>query len=886
MITERQSDTPFEQPIPRKLFLIGFLAILATLNIDELQAQSIPETERAALISLYESTDGDNWKDNTNWNGPVGTECSWYGVNCSAGAVYYLNLSENNLNGKIPAAIGNLTRLKYLYLYANSLSGVIPSELGNLTELQFLYLFGNSLSGVIPPELWNLIQLEQLQLQRNLLSGSIPATIGNLTKLEYLSFHTNSLSGSIPETLGDLAMLNRLYLAENSLTGKIPAQIGNLIKLEFLDLSGNSLSGVIPHELGNLIQLTSIQLASDKQYIGELPDSIKNLPNISYKNDFHSLRFIDFDVDYDGIPDSYDLDTSRADQYKKIKEKDYTILFSENGVIVNLVYPTLHKFMKGGSSNEIDREISNIIYEHFSDDFDWLMVAPVCTLCARTNYNKQIAPIASGLGLENEDSDFSALYGTSGGLNNYMFLVSPAGLGKNGAGTHEIMHTWAASHMFESTNVGHNGFSNIGGMLGGWKPNTLRNLGGNTYQIETLNDDSEKAVASNGWGTPRIPYSKFELYLAGLIAPEEVDYDIKLAKGFTWLDLYKGTFGASSIETTTVNDFIKKFGPRIPNHLNSQKIFEAMQVIVSEKPLTKEDINEYSGHVFWLQSTKDDGDDSAFNFWESTLGKAQVSFNQSDHVISKAINFRHGNLAPVIDLQNVARVFKDQDGVAGEKGILAPTLSDDGEISTVQWSINGEVVASGQTPTISLADGVSILTILVTDNDFETTSAVITIDVKAPFNVDSTWKKPFNGVPPKDSLNLSFNNIGSYDFSNKIISSCLRLTTNGEPISYNGISQLEVNFAVVSDELGIIRLINSRNFNSLNLLDSNDEKPDCSGQFDTSTNVYADTIETTFSYSGLQDMVISIVKTFDMKFTLYDGENLLFRLDSFRELTP
>ena len=110
--------------------------------------------------------------------------------------------------------------------------------------------------------------------------------------------------------------------------------------------------------------------------------------------------------------------------------------------------------------------------------------------------------------------------------------------------------------------------------------------------------------------------------------------------------------------------------------------------------------------------------------------------------------------------------------------------------------------------------------------------------------------------------------------------------TNGEPISYNGISQLEVNFAVVSDELGIIRLINSRNFNSLNLLDSNDEEPDCSGQFDTSTNVYADTIETTFSYSGLQDMVISIVKTFDMKFTLYDGENLLFRLESFKELTP
>ena len=108
MITERQPVRPFEQRIPLKLFLCGFLAILVSLTVDELQAQSITEAERAALISLYESTDGDNWKDNTNWNGPVGTECSWYGVNCSSGTVYYLDLNGNNLNGKIPEAIGNL----------------------------------------------------------------------------------------------------------------------------------------------------------------------------------------------------------------------------------------------------------------------------------------------------------------------------------------------------------------------------------------------------------------------------------------------------------------------------------------------------------------------------------------------------------------------------------------------------------------------------------------------------------------------------------------------------------------------------------------------------------------------------------------------------------
>ena len=119
MITERQQVRSFEQRIPRKLFLLGFLAIFVSLTIDELHAQSIPETERAALISLYESTDGDNWKDNTNWNGPVGTECSWYGVKCFSGAVYELDLEGNNLNGKIPAAIGSLTRLKWLLLRDN-----------------------------------------------------------------------------------------------------------------------------------------------------------------------------------------------------------------------------------------------------------------------------------------------------------------------------------------------------------------------------------------------------------------------------------------------------------------------------------------------------------------------------------------------------------------------------------------------------------------------------------------------------------------------------------------------------------------------------------------------------------------------------------------------
>jgi len=50
----------------------------------------IPEIERDALIALYNSTDGANWSDNTNWLGAVGTECNWLGVDCAGGHVRLL----------------------------------------------------------------------------------------------------------------------------------------------------------------------------------------------------------------------------------------------------------------------------------------------------------------------------------------------------------------------------------------------------------------------------------------------------------------------------------------------------------------------------------------------------------------------------------------------------------------------------------------------------------------------------------------------------------------------------------------------------------------------------------------------------------------------------
>jgi len=130
--------------------------------------------QRGALVALYDATNGDEWRINTNWqsDAPV---CEWYGLDCNNDDdVIEIHLYYNTLRGSIPSELGLLTNLEDLYLYYNSLTGSIPSELGLLTNLQSLYLDGNSLTGSIPSELGLLNNLEGLGLYRNSLTGTLP----------------------------------------------------------------------------------------------------------------------------------------------------------------------------------------------------------------------------------------------------------------------------------------------------------------------------------------------------------------------------------------------------------------------------------------------------------------------------------------------------------------------------------------------------------------------------------------------------------------------------------------------------------------------------------------------------------------------------------------
>ena len=236
--------------------------------------------ERQALMDLYNSTDGANWKNNENW-GSDKPLSEWYGVWTDRGHVYNLDLNDNGLKGSIPESIDLLTYLRYLRLSNNQLSGSIPESIGNLVNLESLSFYRNQLSGSIPESIGNLASLEYLSLYNNQLSGSIPETIGNLVNLEYLLLYRNQLSGSIPESIGNLARLRDVELGDNQLSGSIPESIGNLVALECLYLYYNQLSGSIPETIGNLVNLSTIDF-SFNQFTGNIPVSIGNLVNIMY----------------------------------------------------------------------------------------------------------------------------------------------------------------------------------------------------------------------------------------------------------------------------------------------------------------------------------------------------------------------------------------------------------------------------------------------------------------------------------------------------------------------------------------------------------------------------------------------------------------------------
>jgi hypothetical protein len=183
-----------------------------------------------------------------------------------------MDISGNNLSGKIPNSLSTLKQLMRLHLHHNKLSETIPSNLGDCINLELLDLSHNRFTGSIPHEIAKLSHLQfYLNLSCNLLEGSLPMEIGKIAMAQAIDISVNQLIGVIPPTLGSCSELQLLNLSQNSFQGSIPDSLGNLQSLMNLDLSSNSLSGAIPVvTLKKLKMLQSLNL-SFNNLTGEIP---------------------------------------------------------------------------------------------------------------------------------------------------------------------------------------------------------------------------------------------------------------------------------------------------------------------------------------------------------------------------------------------------------------------------------------------------------------------------------------------------------------------------------------------------------------------------------------------------------------------------------------
>lgn len=207
-------------------------------------------------------------------------------------------MQNNNLTGKIPKEIGNLTELWGLFLASNNLIGEIPNTLSSLTELYNLTLQSNAYLTANDEDLISFINekndYDDHDGQTNyeyIVSTNEPRKLAEFEKQILIDIYTK-LGGAdwIGEGLPCYnwqgvtctdGVITRLNLSNKNLTGYIPKSIGSLSFLTSLNLEYNKLTGSIPKEIGNLTSLGSLSIHHNK-LSGEIPKEIGNLGNLFY----------------------------------------------------------------------------------------------------------------------------------------------------------------------------------------------------------------------------------------------------------------------------------------------------------------------------------------------------------------------------------------------------------------------------------------------------------------------------------------------------------------------------------------------------------------------------------------------------------------------------
>ena len=310
----------------------------------------------------------------------------------------------------------------------------------------------------------------------------------------------------------------------------------------------------------------------------------------------------------------------------------YTLKVNSYGrvAVVEIAAAEYAGWASGTQSLEVSQAMARRVYKSLPDDYDFLMMV---------NNDSVISSGASYAGLYNsakndtgglgaELTNTTAAFGSAGRLQGLIHLTS-LGAVSRGPSLHELMHRWGDSIPdWSREDPVHWGFSSVGGQLGGWQAGTLTDLGGGKYQAHGPLGNPAFGTFVNGGNS--VPYSPLELYLMGLTGPETLE-PLQIARGAAFGEQFgdagQGRFTATSLETRTAADLVAQLGPRTPAVATSQKSFRGLVAIVTPAPVPQAVLDKMDTDVELFGLPRGDGDDSNYNFFEATGGRATLKLD-------------------------------------------------------------------------------------------------------------------------------------------------------------------------------------------------------------------------------------------------------------------
>ncbi|XP_059299877.1 probable LRR receptor-like serine/threonine-protein kinase At1g74360 [Lycium ferocissimum] len=287
------------------------------------------ETDKQLLLNLKSFFEDQNPVERgfkyTQWNPTDLSPCKWPGISCntSINRVTGIDLSDNNLSGKLFDNFSAITELTYLDLSKNTFSESIRPDLSRCQNLKFLNLSHNIIVGEL--NLTGLNKLEVLDLTMNRIywltvpeicdnlvvanisnnnfTGGIGRVFERCMNLKYLDLSYNYLTGNLSFGLDMLNVfsvshnnfsgplpswiftqncsLQVLDLSENLFFGELPTTISNCKGLVELNLWGNYFSGSIPREIGTVLSLKELCLGSNN-FSSDIPDTLSGLSKLIF----------------------------------------------------------------------------------------------------------------------------------------------------------------------------------------------------------------------------------------------------------------------------------------------------------------------------------------------------------------------------------------------------------------------------------------------------------------------------------------------------------------------------------------------------------------------------------------------------------------------------